>query len=116
MATNISPSEIEELRRRISSLEAMPISTRQAAPRTSWLLGIIQTLSFAGILGAAFWLESLNSTVASTAAKVDRLTDAMTSASKDSLNSRMAVMETRITAIDTKLDTIDKKLDRRASK
>ncbi len=121
MATHISPSEAAELRRKISQLEnrqtsvtALPLSKAEVKIPT-WLalvnVGTILTVVFA-IVAFSYYLGSLNNTVSTTALRVERLENAVTGASKDSLSGRMAVVETKLGSVETKLDAIDRKLDK----
>ena len=111
MATQMSEAEVAEIRRKISEIVVPTLP-----PTRSRLHIIVEFIGVVAIAGAIFWLGTLSSTVSSTASKVDKMSDALIGVSKDSLSSRIAVMETKMTAIETKLDAIDKKLDSRPAK
>lgn len=107
-----APDKVAELESRLRHLESLRASvsnmgvaaTPVAAPPSLWLTNILQGLTLATAIGAAFWLGSLSGTVNASAAKIDKLTDSVAGTSRESISSRLSVIETR-------LDTMDKKLD-----
>jgi hypothetical protein len=115
MASTVNPAaasdKLSDLELRLGRLESVKASVGNqfgvaTPPRQSlWITNLLQGVTLVTIAASAFWLGSLSSTVSSTSAKVDRLTDAV-SGSKDSLSSRASVIE-------TKLDEINKKFDNR---
>lgn len=123
MATTITPPhpETASVEQRLNRLETTsltagrPITTQPNSPQ-GWFWKTLQTASAVAIIGAAFWLGTLNNKVETNALKLDKLYDSVAGVSKDSLNSRMAVVETRLSNIESKLDGIDKKLDKLAEK
>jgi len=117
MSATVNPSahdEITELKKRITQLETVRTSYTSpvfSQPSRSRFWNVLEMIGLVAVAGAIFWLGSINSTVNATSAKVDKLTDAIMSPSKESISSRMAVLETRIDSMDNKLDGIAKKLD-----
>jgi len=72
-----------------------------------WLVTTLQGITLATIVGCAFWLGSLSSTVSRSAEKLDKLSDAVMNPSRDGMANRLSVIE-------TKLDTINEKLENAA--
>jgi uncharacterized coiled-coil protein SlyX len=74
----------------------------------SAITAILQGLTLAGIIGVAFWLGSLNTTVNNTSNKVDKFSEKVDKLSEkvDGLSSRTAVMETKLESVDKKLDQL----------
>lgn len=114
MAATINPPTVDritELETRLRQLESVRASMSNAIGVASppkapslWLTNILQGVTLVTIAAAAFWLGSLSSTVAATSGKVDKLTEAVTGVSRESLSSRVSVIETKLDAIDQKLD------------
>jgi hypothetical protein len=106
----ISPGvaqELTQLKKRIIQLES---GRATIAPQPTfkspslWLTNMLQGVTLAAIVGCAFWLGALSSTISSASMKVDKLADSVAGASKESLSRRISVIE-------TKLDSLDKRLD-----
>ena len=74
-----------------------------------WLAPILQGVTLLAIIGCAFWLGTVSSTVSQTSAKVDALYTQVL-VGKDSLNSRVTILEARTTAIETSVEAMDTKL------
>ena len=123
MATTITPPhpDTATVEQRLARLERTSLTagsslvTQSPVPQ-GWFWKTLQTVSAVAIIGAAFWLGGLNSKVEANAVKLDKLYDSVAGVSKDSLNNRMAVVETRLSSIENKIDGIDKKLDKLAEK
>ena len=104
---------IAELEARLSHLESFRASMSNAVgvappakPPSLLFTNLLQGVTLVTVVAAAFWLGSLNGTVSATASKLDKLSDSVSGASRDSMSSRLSVIETR-------LDSLDKKLDKR---
>ena len=69
-----------------------------------WVTTTLQSVTLLAIVGGAFWLGQLSTTVSNTSQKLDKLNDGVVGISKDSLSNRL-------TTIETKLDNLDKKLE-----
>ena len=133
MAATVSPdlaAEVVELRKRIAQIESVraSVTAPTAPPPTNpntkipaWLgivnIGTILTLIFA-IAGFAYYLGGLNTTVATTALRLERLEATISGPSKDSiasrlsgLENRMSVIEARVGFIEEKVISMDRKLD-----
>ena len=63
-------------------------------------------LSLAGLLTFAFFLGSLHAKVSDSADKIDKLYNVV-AVDKDSLQSRVSVMENRLSSIDSRLNSMD---------
>lgn len=115
MASTVNPSapdKITELEARLHQLETSRAETVELKTPSLGLTNMLQGVTLAMVVACAFWLGSLSSTVSTTAVRLERLESAVLGASRDSVISRLAVVETRLDGIDRKLDSIDKKLDR----
>lgn len=121
MATTVTPphTETASIEQRVARLERTSVTAATtltaSGPKGRFRI-LLEFIGVGALVGAIFFLGTMYSTVNATAVKVDKLTEAIMSPSKDSLSSRMAVVETRLTSIEAKLDAMDKKLDRLAEK
>ena len=114
VAATVSPSisdKVSELENRLRHLESVRASMSNSVgvpsppkPPSLWLTNLLQGVTLVTIAASAFWLGSLSSTVSSTSNKLDKLNESVMGVSRDSVSSRMSVIE-------TKLDSLDKKLD-----
>lgn len=121
MAASVTPSatdKMAELEKRIQQMESVGGSPPMKPP-SLWLTNLLQGVTLVTVIGAAFWLGSLGSTVNATATKLDKLSDAVSGTSRDSLTSRITVLETkfdgfeiRLNKVETRLDAIETRLDR----
>jgi hypothetical protein len=83
----------------------VPDTVYKTSPNIAgWVATLLQSVTLVTIVGCAFWLGSLSTTVSNTSQKLDKLNDGIVGISKDSLSNRLATIE-------TKLDNIDKKLE-----
>jgi len=80
------------------------VATASQSGVSGWVTTALQSVTLVTIVGCAFWLGSLSTTVTTTAQKLDKLNDGVVGISKDSLSNRL-------TTIETKLDNLDKKLE-----
>jgi len=100
MATeqNYSELTLETLDRRISSIENV----------LKWL-GRMSGLSLVILLGFAFWLGSLTSTVSTSSDTISRVYGAV-SENKDSLQARTSVIESRLINVEGRLTNVESRL------
>jgi len=100
--------EVSESRGRIQDTLEQPMVPdmvyRTSPNIAGWVATLLQSVTLVTIVGCAFWLGSLSTTVSNTSQKLDKLNDGIVGISKDSLSNRLATIE-------TKLDNIDKKLE-----
>jgi hypothetical protein len=118
MATSVTPpldEKVSQIENRLRQLESMRVSVGTApvasAPRppSLWFTNLLQGVTLVTIAACAFWLGSLSSTVSTTSGKLDKLNDAVMGISKDSLSSRVSVIETKLDEANKKLDTFQPK-------
>src|SRR6266849_6412292 len=64
-----------------------------------WVTTALQSVTLVVIVGCAFWLGSLSTTVTNTSQKLDKLNDGVVGISRDSVSSRLATIETKLDAI-----------------
>jgi hypothetical protein len=117
MSASVTPSiadKIGELEKRIQQMESVRGELASPAPPMKppslWLTNLLQGVTLVTVMGAAFWLGSLSSTVSATATKVDKLVDAVSGTSRYSLTSRITVIQTKLDVFETKLDVFETKL------
>ena len=90
----------------LKGLELRVVSLERGLKR---LMGAA-SLSLAGLLTFAFFLGSLHARVSDSADKIDKLYNVV-AVNKDSLQSRVSVIENRIVSIESKLNSMEPKLN-----
>jgi hypothetical protein len=112
---------------RVSHAPSTPEKTSYVtSPLSTWLPGaitsVLQGITLVTLLGFTFWFGGLNKTVENTSERLKTVESAVSGDRRDSLSSRMTMVETkldnldnRMGVIETKLDGLDKKLDHLAS-
>jgi hypothetical protein len=79
-------------------------------PRPEFRLpNLYEGITLVGVIGAAFWLGTMSISLKQNSDKLDKLYGAVLE-SKDSLNARTSVIESKLDAINEKIQ-IDKKLE-----
>ena len=118
MAETESTPEVSD--KDLTRLMALSLTARYQPPPMIpvWLTPLLQGITLVGLLGFAFWVGSVSTTVNSTAETVKEL-----SAAKEQITNRLTAIETKLNAvgnatdkidkIEAKLDAMDKKLDQR---
>ncbi|MCA1567829.1 MAG: hypothetical protein LC803_19720 [Acidobacteria bacterium] len=108
MAARTPPSSLgveERLHQLEERLAALDVSKPWFATFPTWVLNLLSGLSLVVVLGFAYWLGSLSTSLKQNTEKTDKLYSIVLE-SKDSLTARLGVIE-------TKLDSIDRKLSER---
>jgi hypothetical protein len=109
MATQTSPPRVSsDLENRVRALESrhltttIPTSSLPENHNNSWFTNLLQGVTLAALVGFAFWLGTLSTSIKQSSERVDKIYGVVLE-SKDSMSARLNIIE-------TKLDTIDKKL------
>ena len=94
----------------LADIRVEPLAETMSRPTTQsqssiagWVTTAMQSVTLVTIVGCAFWLGSLSTTVSRTSQNLDKLNDAVVGVSRDSVSNRLI-------AIETKLENIDKKI------
>lgn len=69
-----------------------------------WVTTTLQSVTLLAIVGCAFWLGQLSTTVSNTSQKLDKLNDGVVGISRDSLSNRLSVIEATLASIDKKVE------------
>jgi hypothetical protein len=78
----------------------VPSARRSESAIAGWITTALQSVTLVTIVGCAFWLGSLSTTVASTSQKLDKLNDAVVGVSRDSVSNRLVAIETKLELIE----------------